>query len=291
MEDYLFHGNLVSSSRILYTASKFAKSSLIHLQEVGTLKAKAPHTSSRDGLSSYLFFIIESGKGELKYGGKTYNLQTGDCVFIDCMLPYSHTTSKDLWKLKWLHFQGTNMDSIYQKYIERGGMCTFHPDNLSHYIDIVDDIYDIASSDVHVKDMKIYEKLTNLLSLLLEESWNPDISNDIPSSKKKNLGEIRAFLENHYTEKITLDMLSKKFFINKFYMTRIFKEQYGTTITAYILELRITRAKHFLRFSDMPIDEISRLVGIDDANYFSRIFKKIEGISPASYRKDWAKSL
>ncbi|MBQ1459209.1 AraC family transcriptional regulator [Butyrivibrio fibrisolvens] len=288
MENYLFHGNLVASNRILYTPSQFAKSSLIHLQEVGSLQATRQHTSSRQGLGSYLFFLIESGSGSLSYEGKTYALSAGDCVFIDCRKPYSHTTSKELWKLDWVHFQGTNMENIYQKYIERGGAPLFHADNPKHYLDLIDNIYGIASSDDYLRDMKIYEQLTKLLTLLMEESWNPENMPENTAGKKKSLQDIKAYLETNYVQKLTLDDLSARFYINKYYLTRIFKEQYGSTITGYILELRITRAKHLLRFTEMPIDDIASAVGIGDSNYFSRIFRKIEGTTPHNYRKLWS---
>lgn len=288
MENYLFHGNLVASNRILYTPSQFAKSSLIHLQEVGSLQATRQHTSSRQGLGSYLFFLIESGQGTLNYDGTSYELSEGDCVFIDCRKPYSHTTSKKLWKLDWAHFHGTNMENIYLKYLERGGQPVFRADSPKHYLDIIDGIYGIASSDDYLRDMKIYEQLTRLLTLLMEESWHPENIPENTAGKKKSLQEIKAYLETTYTEKITLDDLASRFYINKYYLTRIFKEQYGSTITNYILELRITRAKQLLRFSEMPIEEVGNAVGINDANYFARIFRKIEGTTPHNYRKLWS---
>lgn len=288
MENYLFHGNLVASNRILYTPSQFAKSSLIHLQEVGSLQATRQHTSSRQGLGSYLFFLIESGQGTLNYDGTSYELSEGDCVFIDCRKPYSHTTSKKLWKLDWAHFHGTNMENIYLKYLERGGQPVFRADSSKHYLDIIDGIYGIASSDDYLRDMKIYEQLTRLLTLLMEESWHPENIPENTAGKKKSLQEIKAYLETTYTEKITLDDLASRFYINKYYLTRIFKEQYGSTITNYILELRITRAKQLLRFSEMPIEEVGNAVGINDANYFARIFRKIEGTTPHNYRKLWS---
>ena len=60
----------VQSSRILYTPSPFARSSLLHLQEVGSLTAIKPHTSKREKLQSYLCFMVEDGEGELVYEGK-----------------------------------------------------------------------------------------------------------------------------------------------------------------------------------------------------------------------------
>lgn len=81
MDASLFHGNLVESSRILYTPSDFAKTNLIHLQEIGRLTARQPHISRRKNLVSYLFFIVQSGSGTLEYAGKTWTLSPGDCVF------------------------------------------------------------------------------------------------------------------------------------------------------------------------------------------------------------------
>ena len=124
MNTSLFHGDLVSSNRIIYTPTPFAKTSLLHLQEVGELQAQKPHTSKRTNLLSYLFFIVEAGSGTLHYNGECYTLSKGDCVFLDCKYSYSHCTSEDLWKLKWIHFYGPSMNEIYDKYIQRGGQPT-----------------------------------------------------------------------------------------------------------------------------------------------------------------------
>lgn len=117
----------VCSTRILYTSSPFARSSLLHLQEVGSLQALKPYTSNRDNLSSYLFFLVEEGSGILEYGGRSYPITAGDCVFIDCKSPYAHSTDQDLWRLKWCHFYGPNISAIYHKYQERGGKAVFRP--------------------------------------------------------------------------------------------------------------------------------------------------------------------
>ena len=106
----------------IYTPSDFAKLSLFHIQEIGSLQATKPHTSKRENLSSYLFFIVNSGSGTLLYNNETYDLKMGDCVFIDCRHLYSHTTSDDLWSLSWIHFDGPSVANIYQKYMERGGL-------------------------------------------------------------------------------------------------------------------------------------------------------------------------
>ena len=58
MDNSLFQGKLVTSRRIIYTPSDFARTNLIHLQEIGSLQALRPHTSQRENLSSYLVFLV-----------------------------------------------------------------------------------------------------------------------------------------------------------------------------------------------------------------------------------------
>lgn len=288
MDSSLFHSNLVTTSRILYTPSAFAKSSLISLQEVGVLQAQKTHTSKRENLTSYLFFIVISGSGSLEYQGNSYELHQGDCIFIDCQKPYSHCTSEDLWQLRWVHFYGPNMKQIYEKYAERGGSPCFHPDNLEDYVHLLQEIYQIASSDDYVKDMMIYEKLISLLTLLMKESWHPDNSlRNTPSAKKQNLQDIKEYLDQNFQRKISLDELSKTFYINKFYLTRVFKEQFGMSVTGYLLQIRITHAKQLLRFTDMAIEMIALECGMNDPNYFSRMFKRVEGLTPTEFRETW----
>ena len=65
----------VSSQRILYTPSGFARTTLLYLQETGSLHALSAHTSHREHLASYLVFLVTSGSGELKFNGKSYQLQ------------------------------------------------------------------------------------------------------------------------------------------------------------------------------------------------------------------------
>lgn len=286
MDASLFCGNVVKSNRIIYTPSFFAKTNLIHLQEIGELQAQKPHASRRENLPSYLFFIVLAGSGQLEYDGQQFLIKKGDCVFIDCKKPYSHHSSEDLWSLKWVHFYGPSMNGIYEKYVERGGHPCFHPQSVTDFDRIWNELFELVSSGVYVRDMKIFEKLTCLLTLLMEESWHPE-RNAISSPQKQNMQKVKEYLDQHYDTKITLDGLSELFYINKFYLTRIFKEQFGLTLNSYLLQVRITHAKQLLRFSDKTIEKIGQECGMNDANYFTRIFKKIEGITPGEYRKRW----
>lgn len=278
--------SIVTSNRILYTPSSFARSSLLTLQEIGTLEALRPHTSSRDNLQSYLFFYVESGSGKLVYQGKEYALNKGDCVFIDCQLPYSHSTDTNLWTLSWIHFYSSTMQRIYEKYLERGGGPVFRPEELSPFQHLHKTLFSIASSDDYIRDMRINGELNNLLTLLMNESWHPE-ERQTPDLKRENINLIKQYLDEHYNEKITLDDLTERFFISKYYLTRVFRKQFGISISHYLLSIRITKAKQMLRFTDETVENIGYKCGLGAPHYFSRTFKQVEGISPSEYREKW----
>lgn len=285
LDKALFHGDLVNTSRIIYTPSDFAKLSLFHIQEIGTLQATKPHTSKRESLQSYLFFIVNSGSGKLVYDETEYDLSRGFCVFIDCLHPYSHTTTDDLWSLSWIHFDGPSMANIYQKYIERGGLPAYNPKDQISYKSTFKELYDVVVSNSFVRDMEINTKISEILSLIMADSWNPEKSKT--GTKKTIMIEIKKYLDENFAKKIALDDISKRYFINKYYLTRVFKEQFGISIMDYLQSVRITEAKNLLRFSDMSAEEIGVKTGIGDVYYFSRVFKKVEGISIREYRTQW----
>ena len=309
----------VQSSRILYTPSSFARSSLLHLQEVGSLTAIKPHTSKREKLQSYLCFMVEDGEGELVYEGKKYELRSGDVVFIDCRKAYSHSTglnpNTELWSLRWCHFYGPSMPAIYAKYCERGGLPVIRGADVdrgadmgrgddmacgddmprgadatrgadvSQYSTILTDIYTLASSSDYIRDMRINGKLNDLLTLLMESSWHREAHTNAP--KKMDISLVKSFLDEHYKEKLSLESVSSHFFIDKHYLARLFKEHYGVTLVTYLQQVRITHAKRMLRFTDKSIEEIGLECGIGELNYFSRVFKKLEGVSPSEFRRVW----
>lgn len=276
---------LVQSSRILYTPTFFARSSLLYLQEIGKLQAIKPHISQRENLASYLFFYVEAGSGELEYANQKYSLNAGDVVFISCLKKYAHQSSDDLWKLRWCHFNGSTMAEIYQKYCERGGQPVFRPSDFSRYSSILKLLYETAESQDYVRDMKINVQLGQLLSYLMEDAWNPEQVTVI--QKRYELQEVKKYLDEHFNEKIVMDDLSAQFYISKHYLSKIFHETYGFTIVNYLNQKRITKAKHLLRFSDLSMEEIAAQIGYIDANYFSRMFKKIEGMRPSEFRQKW----
>lgn len=156
---------------------------------------------------------------------------------------------------------------------------------MAQYCATLTDIYTLASSSDYIRDMRINGKLNDLLTILMESSWHQGNSTNAP--KKMDISSVKSFLDEHYSEKLSLESVASHFFIDKHYLARLFKEQYGVTLVTYLQQVRITHAKRMLRFTDKSIEEIGLECGIGELNYFSRVFKKLEGVSPSEFRKVW----
>lgn len=280
-----YQGEYVSSNRILYTPSEFARENLFYLQEIGQVQAKRPHKSSHPDLASYLFMMVLSGSGTLAYLGEKYALSAGDCALVNCKNEYYHESSRDLWTIRFIHFYGPTASGVYRKYLERGGKTVFRPKDRDGFMDCFDQTAKLASSDDHIRDMKINEQLAALCCLLMAQSWHPEAKS--AGKETQSLLAVKEYLRDHLSEKITLDMLSEKFYMNKYYLTRLFKIAYGITPGDYLLQLRMSHAKELLRFSTLSVEEIGERCGITPLYYFSRIFRQAEGVSPRDYRKMW----
>ena len=104
------------------------------------------------------------------------------------------------------------------------------------------------------------------------------------------VNEIRNYLNENYTEKISLDLIAKNMYLSSAYISKIFKEETGEAPINYLIKLRLEKAKEQLeRKDDTSIKLVSTNVGYDDVYYFSKLFKKYYGMSPMNYRSCYKK--
>jgi two-component system, response regulator YesN len=96
--------------------------------------------------------------------------------------------------------------------------------------------------------------------------------------------KIRKIIHDRFKESISTSYIAKQVCMSESYVSYLFKKETGDTITEYIEKTRLKKAKELLDLTSLSVKEISSEIGYQDQNYFSRMFKKHEGISPTRYR-------
>lgn len=104
------------------------------------------------------------------------------------------------------------------------------------------------------------------------------------SVKHQKIREITEYIKQNRQNAITLQSLADNFFISKGYLSRIFKEVIGFTVTEYINIQKIKYAQDLVESTNHSITKIAEISGYESITYFEKIFKKYTGISPKKYR-------
>ena len=124
-----------------------------------------------------------------------------------------------------------------------------------------------------------------LLFIFRRAGAAPTASPVINSEKHRKVYEIASYISESYAEITTIDELSRRFFLSKYYLCHIFREVTGLTVSEYINDRRVMAAQKLLAETDGTVAEIAAAVGYDSVTYFDRVFSRSIGQSPMQYRK------
>lgn len=127
--------------------------------------------------------------------------------------------------------------------------------------------------------------LLELLFLLEKLEMKPGIGEVFCEEEDSSISPILQYLYHNYSEKITVEDLTKKFHLNRTTLAKLFQDSVGESVITYLNKLRITVSSGMLRDTMLPISEIMERVGFHDSAHFFRTFKKVVGVSPSEYRQ------
>lgn len=284
--DYRFN-NMVSVLQILPTTGSFAKQHLLYPESIViSLSTPAGFYMRRTRYQSYQIQYTTAGHGRLRYDGKEYDLEKGDCFFIDCQKDhYFYTAGDEEWIHHGLQINGHQLPAIFQKFYKSGSV-KVTPDEAKDIDGCFRKIAEAGSSKLESSDFILNSLLMELVTQIL--LCNQIVSDDQLSPK---ISAICSYLETNYALIGSIDDIASHFFISKYYLCREFKRQTGKTIMEYLSGVRMNAAKVLLVTSDIPVGDIAGLAGYRSPNYFFAAFKTAENITPLQYRKLWASTV
>lgn len=102
--------------------------------------------------------------------------------------------------------------------------------------------------------------------------------------ENRGIEQAKQYIDEHYSEPMTLQKLSDLSYMNPAYFSVLFKKQIGKSMTQYLTEKRLEKARELLRLPDRKTYQIAEEVGFENAAYFSTLFKKYTGFTPQEYR-------
>ena len=119
----------------------------------------------------------------------------------------------------------------------------------------------------------------------MENKTNPSASSRTDDPRHRQIEQIACYIAENCCSPLSLNSIAEQFYMNKCYLSRIFKEITGFTVNGYLHARRIQKARSLLMQNSMNISEVSEAAGYENLTYFERVFKKHTGMSPLEYRR------
>lgn len=260
---------------------------IFHYSDIGLKQVNLHH---HDFYECYLFI---SGDVTYLIEGKTYSLQSGDIILINSTelhqpiinnndIPYERIV---LWIDKvFLNNLSTDKTDLARCFEDSAKANVIRvsfemQQNIKVLLNKLLSLekYFGIGSDLLYKTY-IIELLIHLNMLLFQNGVKLDV--DI---KKNNLIDgIIQYINNHTEDEITIDELSRQFYISKYHLLREFKKHSGTTIHKYIVQKKLIQAKELI-LKDIPITSVYKQCGFGDYSNFFRAFKSEYGVTPKHF--------
>ena len=172
--------------------------------------------------------------------------------------------------------------------------------------DITDDFYPDFPSHIRLQNPKIIEQMIldiidefdaklmyhqTLLKGMFIQLWVQLlrevslIDNHIPHSNFEKFHQIKRYIDAHISQDLHLEEIANAFYLNKYYLSHMFRLIFGIAPIGYHRMQRIGHAKKLIQFSKLSVTEVAAQLGYSNVHSFSRAFKAHEGVSPTFYRR------
>lgn len=238
--------------------------------------------------------FVTSGSVDYLIEGEEYTLKKGQVLISNPGIYHKELFNSNT-NCRELHLGLTNINifnNCKKDFIDIGDKNVL---TLNTYKDeILKTCQDIVDEQKNHKQTSPFmlKSLVMKVLVLLHREINEEIPNlnsqefSFKSREKKVLVEsITKYLNENYTEDISLYTLSKNMYLSPVYISKIFKELMGDSPINYLIQIRLIKAKNLLEDSKLSIKTIAKMVGYNDPYYFSKLYKKYYGISPNKARK------
>lgn len=246
-------------------------------------RPKLPTWRPRGRLDFQLLYIA-AGKAHFHFDGKEQIVTAGHMVLYRPKEPQKYEYyGEDQTEVYWVHFTGGNVTNILRSYgltdDKRVFYCGSGLDYQNLFRTMINELQMCKENYAEMLEMYLRQIFIMLQRYFINAS-KTDNARVVEEIDKATL-----YFNEHYSEDISIDEYAQNNHVSVSWFIRNFKHCTGSTPMQYILSKRIYNAEILLQDSTYNITEISEIVGYENPLYFSRIFKKVKGLSPSEYRK------
>lgn len=234
------------------------------------------------GVPMYQILYCKEGQGELIVDNRKYYIEKGQCFFIQKESPHEYHSTSQHWIMNIVGFIGPIVP-ILLRTLKLNASGTYLLKTGGNFQKHMDNLYAISQEDSPRNRVTMSQELYALLTDLTSELTH--IKSSVADYGNPTITQVIEYIESHYDEDISLDMLAELSERTPEYLCSVFKKHTGLTIISYINNIRLLHASIMLIQSpSTPINEVADACGFRSPSYFGKLFSKHYGQTPQQYR-------
>ena len=253
------------------------------------------HSTSHFHPFTEIFFITH-GNGIMEIDSIDVAVKEGDLIIINPNCPHTEKSSYNrMDQLEYIVFainnlalankslptlNGDDPNPTYYKIMNLNNnksVILYYLNTLVHEVEEKQANYELACKSI----------LTLFIIYISRNTESTLLIADNPEKLNIECVKIKNYIDSHYSENITLDILSNLSYVNKFHLVHLFTKQMGISPINYLINKRIEESKNLLTTTNYSIRDISTIVGFSNSSYFSQMFKKFTGDSQRTYKNKY----
>lgn len=238
----------------------------------------------KNDLNTYIFQYTLSGYGKIQAGEQTLTIRPGEAFIVK--VPSDHCyylpAESSEWEFLFITLEGSKAEECWDYLIDQFGLHITLED-AAPLIFLLQKIYQFAVKegieDTFTSSAHAYEFMMGLYRFA---KGLDHVKTEIPEDIRTAI----QFMTAHYHEPLSLDEIADHARLSKYYFTNKFQKHMKTTPIQFLTKMRMQKAMELLTTTNKTLHEIAVETGYDNSNYFSKVFKKMIGMSADSFRKD-----
>ncbi len=229
-----------------------------------------------------LHFVI-SGRGKMLLGDREYDIEQGDLFLLPHDEPVIYFASKEEpWAYYWISFSPSSKIGLQQ----RMGMSMDNPVKKSRNPQKIKELFEQLFVESDQSERLDYRALSAFLFLLSLEGDGTETRKGQSFRRTTLVEEAKQIIQIHYAnEEFSVGKIPGMLYVSSRHLGKLFKEETGLTLAAYLVAERLNRAGELLGNRDYSISELCSATGFGDERYFMKRFKEKFGVTVKEYRQ------
>ncbi len=258
----------------------------LYITHIGIFPKASGHLRNRPlGCSQYILLYCIEGEGWVVIAGKRYVVAKNQLFIIDAKTPCAYGANQNNpWTNYWIHFAGENA-ALYSPPVNRvieiqSSENSRLEERLLLFEEMIQNVADyFVFEKVVYANICLKQFLTSIKHLDVYRSVRKETGNDM-------LENVISFMKNNLNRNLKIEKIANKFNCSTSNIYKLFKNKLASSPLDFFIHLKMERACRLLTNTNLKVKEVGKKLGYDDQYYFSRIFSKHIGLSPAKYRKE-----